>query len=61
MMDNNCIMSSCSENKQATTTYRKVDDSNKHNTEEKNPDTKKYMQYGCIYVTKNRTKLTYDV
>lgn len=32
-----------------------------NNIKGKKPDTKKYIFYGCIYVTTNQTKLTYGV
>lgn len=59
MMDSSCIVSSFSDSEPAT--YRKEDDSNKHNIEGKNPDTNKDVLHGCIYVTANESKLTYDV
>jgi len=59
MMDSSCIVSSCNDSKPAT--YRKEDDSNKHDIEGKNPDTNKDILHGCIYLTTNQSKLTYDV
>lgn len=43
MMNSNCIMSSCDENEQATTTYKNMDESDKHNIKGNKPETKKYM------------------
>lgn len=54
-----CVVSSCNDNKPAT--YKKEDDSNKHNIEGKKPDTNKDILHGCIYVTTHQSKLSYDV
>lgn len=61
MRDGSYIMSSCNENKQVPITFKNADDSDKHNIERNKSDTKKYILYGCIYITTKQTKLTHSV